>query len=190
MKLFVFATYEEAKASIYALNAKQTDVPHLFTFDKGEILLTGMGPEKALLRMQEHVKKADYIYNLGIVGALHKNIADDHIHTVKEASFCADDLSKATAKNCPTISLNKDGIKLLTIPAPLYDPEIRDHLSAHFDAVDMEGFQIAYVAQAFKKPCSLHKIVSDFCNKSTSDDILKKLPEFSYLLAQKIQTLV
>jgi nucleoside phosphorylase len=51
----------------------------------------------------------------------------------------------------------------------------------------MEGYGIARAAQMVDLPCTLWKVVSDFCQEKQWNDLAQRLDQISTLLSQIVQ---
>jgi len=174
-KIIFIATFEEAEASISALGAKELSNA-CYLFDEGEIIICGIGPEKAALSAKA-AKKGFWI-NVGIAGSPFyekEAVVPIGATALLEApleSIVIDDAYKAT---------------LYTSPSPVYSvPKVGE---SHY-VVDMEGFFIAKEAYKRRVPCSIIKIVSDFCDHNSHETIGEDLPHYSEKISDLILTLV
>ncbi len=172
--LICFATEKEAEASLASLQATKIE-SHLYHCPYGHILITGMGLTTTYERLSSHMHAITKISNFGIVGALKTNIHVGSIHAVQ-----------LVGRDEQSIQLQRDGLKLISSPVPLHDPQLRDTLAKNYDIIDMEGFSIAQFAQEKNVPLTMHKIVSDYCTADTSKHIMARLPELSKQLAAHI----
>ena len=173
--LIIFATVLEATDTLKRTNAI-AKAEELYSFDKADILITGMGLEQTERAVTKHIEHASALINFGIAGALRQELAVGSIHNVRHVA--SEDFEK--------IGIQKDGLRLLSVIAPLFDPKARYLNSYHFDLVDMEGYAIAKVAQMHGKPCFLYKIISDHCTSDGSCLIKERLPMLSQRLAQAL----
>ncbi len=180
MHLITFATIEEAQATLTTFQAKEVEVNFYSSFI-GNILITGMGPEKTKASLLRYLDKADHFINFGIAGALQDDVSSTTLlHQIAQVT---------DEKTLDCIDLLETGLHLLTVDAPLYDTQKRDLFAQRHHLVDMEGYVIAKLAKRNKKRCSLYKLVSDFCNESTHEDIMNNLSTHSQTLAQEIEKL-
>ena len=181
MHLITFATIAEAEATLTTFQAKEVET-NFYSSTLGNILITGMGPEKTHASVLRYIDKADHFINFGIAGALREDVnSTTFLHQI----------SQVTDENTlECISLLATGFHLLTVDEPLYDTKKRDRFAQHHHLVDMEGYVIAKLAKSNKKRCSIYKIVSDFCNENTHEEIMKKLSIHSYTLAQEIKKIL
>lgn len=166
--LIVFATHLEAAESLKATKAiARSD--EFYSFDKGDILISGMGLELTEKTLARFIEKADRIVNLGIAGALREDIAIGSLHTIRFVSH----------ESFEKITIQENGMRLLSVKNPLFDLKDRDLNSYHYDLVDMEGYAIAKLAQQYAKPCTFYKIVSDHCSNDGPSLIKQRLPALS-----------
>lgn len=162
--LYVFATELEAQ------------VPKEMT--TRDIFVSGMGPYSAAVNLAHHLTKNRYtaVINIGFAGALKEGLPFGEffeIHTLGKAHH-----PKLSAK---THSRFQEA-SLFTSDYPVHDPHIREDLSKEYDLVDMEGWAIATTCAHLKIPCTFIKVVSDFCNDTTTEEIRKRGRELSQLI--------
>jgi nucleoside phosphorylase len=174
--LITFATEKEAACSLHTLAAIPID-QNRYRYANGEILITGMGPLKTEQSLKNYTADFDKIINIGIAGALKKEIAADSWHAIK-----------STSHNDANLQLAETGVKLLTLSYPLHDMQERDRHSQHFDLVDMEGHIVARFALQKGRPCQLFKLVSDYCTPNTTEVIMKRLNYFSEMISCFLST--
>lgn len=174
--LLVFATLAEAEATIKALGAFETKPLH-YDFDKGHILITGMGTMMAASALSAFLRihEPSEIINLGLAGALKADLQVGKL--IRVAS-----ISKWGVKNSyyPTFEIAKEGLRLATSDLPIYH---YNEVSA--DLVDMEGYYLASIAATCGIPFKAYKLISDFANKDTPTQIKAGLPKFSQLIAEQ-----
>ncbi len=180
MKLITFATYEEASETLTSCNAKKL-TPSLYSSDIGRIVITGIGPFATFATLLELQNEYETIINIGLAGALRKDLELGTIYSVantnKHLWHPKGPESKAIF---PALSLQNNGLKLVTTDFPVYDTSIFD---GQYDLVDMEGYAAAFSAKTLGKKCQLFKLVSDYCTAETSSQIAKNIGSYSALIA-------
>jgi adenosylhomocysteine nucleosidase len=180
--LIACATHIEADALIGELQARQVR-DHLYRFTGGLIAIHGIGAYMTH-QVLEPLFEEDVgeIWNIGFVGALRDDVARDVLHTVATSAKLAYAVGAGsrglstswTHATLPEISLAAQGVRLITTDWPVSTPAEKARLGEAFDIVDMEGYAIASLAQKKGVPCSLYKIVSDFCSETTLAEMRPK----------------
>ena len=66
----------------------------------------------------------------------------------------------------------------------------KTRLADAFDIVDMEGYAVASLAQKKGVPCSLYKIVTDFCSKTTLAEMRPKRADLASELFSLLRPLL
>lgn len=178
MKLILFATLFEAKSSLEALNAAQIS-PHCYSFNKGVIVISGMGSKKAKDALLTFADQATSVWNVGFAGAL-----NDHFEIGE--TFEVKSVSKFSPLAIPKLTLPKGEIALLTSDFPIHNVALRSTLKSRYDFVDMEGYSVVATCQRLQKPCRLTKIVSDFASEHGSS-LIKQQGKF---LSEKLAALI
>lgn len=163
--LIVFAHPLEAKLTISSTGAKQID-DHLYAFERGKILICGMGTLAAATQTLHHGRGMDEIVNLGIAGSLRDEIEVGQTYTIqtvdKYLSMDADaHTTRLAKKSHPPMTVNTEGKKLLSSDYPIWDDELRGQLGKTHDIVDMEGYGVAKAAEVLGIPCRITKLISD-----------------------------
>ena len=118
MKLFVFATLEEAQASISHLKAKPCGA-HFEIDDETLLLISGIGPFAAYTSLLPFVDKVDTIYNFGIAGTLSDAYKEMSCYEVAQSSKLHWHPKNSTFSE--SIVLKKTGPSLCTLDFPLSD---------------------------------------------------------------------
>lgn len=172
VKLVAFATYDEAEESIKALKATSLKEGTLYQFPKGFIAITGIGSlaaSHAVAKILFENPSIEEIWNFGFAGALCDHLPIGTIRAVNMVgkhlsipSFIDHHSQQFASTLQPPFQLHSEGLKLITSDYPIHSDELRTTLSPLWDAVDMEGYGIAYAAQRLGRPCHLYKIISDF----------------------------
>ncbi len=173
MKLITFATYEEAEATL--LNLKSETV---------HVAITGIGSFAAYTALLGLIKEYDHIINIGLAGALKPNLPLGSIHPVATVGKYAWH-PKGPEKRFEDISLQKDGLHLLTFDFP-----VNEKKEYEADLVDMEGYGIALAAKNYGKKCELYKLVSDHCTNESGSQIANNIKRYSQLISDYIKDMV
>jgi len=167
----IFATQKEARSTIERLGGKKAGHDS-YTTEEGRICIIGMGT-RDLAPFTPYFEMADIILNVGLAGSLDKKLARDSFHPIRQVSYMG-----------KTIHLGDTGASLETVDTPLHTWQ------EGFELVDMEGYHIAAEAARLQKPCRLYKIVSDYCNAQTSEEIHTRLPILSSKLANHMNDII
>lgn len=183
MKIFTFATLEEADSTLKETNAKKC-ADH-FSIGEDLIVITGIGPFSTYTTLLPFVKKASALYNFGIAGSLHDNTGCHTIASISKLKW-----HPKTASYHDPIAVTNTGLRLCTLDFPLHGGKIKEELKENFDLVDMEAYAIALLAQNFGLPLTVIKVISDFCNKNTSSQIAEKISHLSTNLATELQRIL
>ncbi|MDR3624948.1 MAG: hypothetical protein P4L16_07410 [Chlamydiales bacterium] len=171
MLLITFATIQEASPSIDVLKAFYSKENECYLFEKGRIVITGIGSIAASARTMHHLTECKEVWNFGLAGALKKNYEIGSLLSIQSASKWLhfpeelDSHSKTFSQQAhPSLNIKEQGAHLISSDYPIHNPQIKENLALTYDLVDMEGYGIAYAASLANKPCSLWKIVSDFAS--------------------------
>ncbi len=170
MKLLLFASFEEAEATLEFLRAEKEE-NDVWRYSEGWIVVSGWGCEKAHKTALTYGPRVDVIWNLGIAGALVDTLALGTMHRI----------SQVGKSKSPSLDL-KGTKRLFTSDVPIHDSVSRQTLAKEWDLVDMEGYGVAQAARALEKECHLFKLVSDFAKKETRELILKNMRKNSEVL--------
>lgn len=174
---FLFATYAEAKSAVDTFQAVQ-EGPSIFSLREHKIIITGMGPLDASAAVTAIPLGYRWI-NLGIVGSFDPSIPVGHIVHIGTTAFLEDD------KAYDHCILDPSHLAVLyTSSSPVYKRPLSIDPSGY---VDMEGHAIAKVARKRGIPCSIVKVVSDFCNQDSHEDIAARLDDMSGRLVQVVR---
>lgn len=185
--LVTFATYREAQVSLDELEAKQVN-EELFSFDRGCLLITGMGMLNAAIKVAHYQHLADEIWNFGAVGALkdHPLFSLLPISSIEKwHPFPSDtsEYSKSFAnKVFPSITLQEEGYKLLSTDFPLHQESLKRELASNYDCIDMEGYGLVQT----NKKVRMWKCISDFASQNGEKLISQHLDEISKRLADEL----
>ncbi len=179
MKLITFATSEEADTTLRKTNAKSLH-SGLFSSDIGLIAITGIGPFATHATLLELKDEFETIINIGIAGALNKDLLLGTIYSVAVAhKYLWHPKGPETKEVFHPLALQNSGLKLLTLDFPLYKS-----IDGEYDLVDMEGYAAAYSAKALGKKCQIFKLVSDYCTRDSSSQIAENINKYSNLIAE------
>ncbi|MBS0654687.1 MAG: hypothetical protein JSR46_02820 [Verrucomicrobia bacterium] len=190
--LLVFASIEEASATIDHLRARAAS-PWLYEYSQGLLAITGIGSFAALATLSALTQQIERIYSFGIAGSLHQHHLPGKLYPVARCSKLlwhpkGAEATKGTGAfhTCPEIILGTEGLSLISSDVPIYDHK---KIPPTFDLVDMEGYAVAFFAKMHAKPCKLYKIVSDYCNASSSSLIKEGLKKHAEHIGQFIASL-
>lgn len=178
-KCIFFAILEEAAPTIERFNAQQVNA-HLYTFEGGQIVITGMGVHPAQMYAALYGQHTEEIWNAGIAGAL----GDAPIGSLYTIASIGRNLD--ITKRTPPITLAKKGARLVTSDFGIHCETRRAALNPHWDLVDMEGYAIAYAAKHLGKKCRMWKIVSDFAAPGGKQLIKTHIDKLAHKLADHL----
>jgi len=201
--VILFAQESEARATLDALKAEplihhslniwsEGEKCSCYLFSQGRIVLTGMGTHAAQMAVATHAMHGDLFWNLGFAATLNENqplTTLVPIQTVDKHCMLPavglDPLSHhCLSTTLPSFALETAaGARLISSDYPIHNATLRQQLALKWDLVDMEGYGIAFAAQALAKKCQLWKIVSDFASPGGRELIRKNKPLFSEKLA-------
>lgn len=179
----LMATELEAKAFVEQLKLKYlTDKFKYALHEKFSLVIMGMGKVNAACAAMWAINHgATKIINAGIAGALNESLALFNVYT----PGIVNDLDLLNF-SMPQVITGKSKVSLGTVGSPLKGDPLRDQLVEHVDLIDMEGYAVAKVSELSGVSCELMKIVSDYCLKNSSDEIIKNLPKLSEILADEL----
>jgi adenosylhomocysteine nucleosidase len=191
--LIVFATHEEAQPTIDLLAAQPftCSIPWFYEWEKGFLVVSGIGSFSTFVSLNAISQSIDTIFNFGLAGALNRSL---ELGTLLPVSRCSKllwhpggaEAAKMTASYdaCPELAFEAEQeISLVSSDFPVYGT-----LSQPFDLVDMEGYAVAFFAKKQEKPCQLYKVVSDYCDASSSTLIKQGLKKHAEAIAQFIDS--
>jgi hypothetical protein len=149
-----------------------------------------MGPLTAFFSARRAFSYGATWVNLGVVGSFDRTVKKGSVVQIGEARalhWKKSSSSFSPSRRLPIVVDRGGKAILFTAPRPVYHtpPNILPN-----SFVDMEGYSIAYVAKKRRIPCTLLKVVSDFCDSNTHHAILKDMPLFSSELARVAENLV
>jgi len=204
--LIVFAQKGEAQRTIERFNASPVNgemthvwseglVPSLYAFDYGWIALSSVGVIAAQMTVAKYAQKSEEIWNLGLAGRLRGESPIGKLISVQKVgkfipifSKDIDSRSFVTMQGIhPPLSLEGES-HLVSSDFPVHEHAHRMHLAENYDLVDMEGYGIAYAANALGKKCRMWKIISDFASPGGRELIQKNKDLLSKQLADHIES--
>lgn len=192
--LVVFATPMEAQATLKDLEASPTDRPHVYHFDRGRLLITGLGITRAAAMVASHLDGIDEVWNIGIAGALDNALRLHKLYDIGAVSKylqlppTANDTDNVLARQGhPRLLLASQGQELVSSDFPIHDLDIKSRLVKQAQLVDMEGYGVALAASTQQIPCRLWKLVSDFSSQADRHQILLHLEAASQRLSEALQ---
>ncbi|MCE5295249.1 MAG: hypothetical protein LLF94_11655 [Chlamydiales bacterium] len=188
MKLITFATVEEAEHTLATFDA-QFIKTGLYQSTIGYIGITGIGPFAAAFAIQaiHNTYNIKEVINIGFAGSLNPKL---ELGSIWPISSCSKHLwhpkGHIAAQNClaneiTTLALQTDGVSLSTVDFPLY--ETPAHLIDVCDLIDMEGYAIAQAALSLGLPCTLYKLVSDYCTSTSLSEIKNNMRKYSQIVS-------
>ena len=186
-RLLLFALHLEALPTLEALQAQLYSKDH-YRFSGGHLVISGVGSYAAQLAVTRLAPQVEEIWNLGFAGAIDDQL---QIGTVEEIGIVKKHLPlprldatslQITEAHLPQIDLGGE-VCLATSDFPIHDSNLQPQ-GAHL--VDMEGYGIAYAANALGKRCRMWKIVSDFASKGGREMIRREAKALAEKLAQRV----
>lgn len=193
--LIVFATFKEAEKTIELLRADGIENKRLYRFERGYVLITGVGAIAAAQAVAQHLDGADEVWNWGLAGSLHKELEVGKTYRIKEGakylsipSYCDAHARRFAEAAHPTLTIAKEGLNLITTDYPVNHPELRKELAKTHDLVDMEGYGVSYACKQENKPCIQWKTVSDLADENSAKHIQEKIGSLSQKIANEILT--
>jgi nucleoside phosphorylase len=203
--LLVFAQLAEAQAVIQRTQATvvagevariwtEGVLPCRYQFDRGWIVISGVGLHAAQMTVSKYAHLCDEVWNLGLAGHLRAASPIGEIMQIecigKYIPLEEGELdcgSQACVEfTLPHFSLEEKGGKLISSDFPIHDLTHRRRLEKEWDLVDMEGYGIAFAAAMLNKKCRMWKIVSDFASPGGRELIRKHKVELSEKIADTI----
>ncbi|TIC87867.1 nucleosidase [Nocardioides sp. GY 10113] len=143
-----------------------------------DVLVTGMGKVAAATALARRLGALEArdglagltVVNLGTAGSLH----DHHEGLFEPGAVLNHDLSADALRALgedprERLTVSESPVVLATGDVFVTDPVARARLAEQADLVDMEGYAIAFVADAFAVPVHLVKHVSDNADDSAHD---------------------
>ncbi len=145
--------------------------------------ISGMGMAAAHAATEELIKKhgCTTIINAGVCGALDDGLERGSVHHVSVVNV--DGTSSS-------VGVGRNGLRLVTVEKPVFQPDRKKELSKQADLVDMEGYAVAYVCESHKIPCILIKGVTDFGDGNGKEDIKKHIDPVSAAVAEAVAEVV
>jgi len=141
--------------------------------------ISGMGMPAAHATTKELIEKhgCTTIINAGVCGALDNQLERGSVHRVSSVDI--------EGESCP-VSVEKKGLRLMSVEAPVFEPARKTELSKRADLVDMEGYAVACVCETHKIPCILIKGITDFGDEEGKADIKKNIDLVSETVAENV----
>lgn len=181
--LITLATLEEAQPTIARLRGRPAE-PNVWHWDRGTILVTGVGCVNASAATARYLKDVDEVWNAGVAGTLVQRWKFADIVSIRSVAKNVplpshiDAHSRAWAETVfPVHIVGGQGEHLLTSDYPV---RCGESLNPQAALVDMEGYGVAVAAALAIKPCRIWKIVSDTVGEASS--IKDQIPQ----LAEKL----
>ncbi len=160
------------------------------------VLISGMGPMATLHSLYTFPYTISKIWNLGIAGALNKELIKEEVYEVKEVGKLSPTSHETSDHGIhvfnqlyPKLHCTTDctaSYRLITTDYPLYHDLVKSSLRHSWDLVDMEAYAFASFAKKHKLPLRIWKGVSDGASPSGEFSIVDTLPKTSKKLAEKI----
>jgi len=152
--------------------------------DRGEpdgtvTVISGMGMEAARIATEELIEKhgCTTIINAGVCGALDDTLERGSVHRVSVVNV--DGASRSVA-------LEQEGLRLVSVVKPVFQPARKKALSRQADLVDMEGYAVARACESHHIPCIMIKGVTDFGDGNGKADIQTHIAPVSEAVADAI----
>ena len=139
------------------------------------VVVTGVGKTAAAVATATALAARDRsgleVVNIGSAGALRPDLKGLYLpSTVLNHDMSAEAVRALGLDPHERLRLDRgDGTTLASGDVFVTDPQVRDRLAHDADLVDMEGYAVAYAAQAFDVPVRLVKHVSDNADESALD---------------------
>lgn len=137
------------------------------------LLVTGIGKVAAAAAVAAHLaaERPRLVLNLGTAGALRAGVEGLLLPSaVLNSDISHEVLAAMGFPVCTRLELDAgDGTVLASGDTFVTDPVARDVLAARADAVDMEGFAVAWACARAGVPCRLVKHVSDAADEGSLD---------------------
>ena len=145
-------------------------------------VISGMGLDVARAATEKLIQEhgCSLVINAGVCGALNDSLERGSVHRV--ASVVSEDLN--------VIPLQDDGLRLVSVENPVFQPDRKEPLLAHADLVDMEGYAVAEVCKAQGVRCRMIKGVTDFGDDNGKADIRTHIDVVSESVAEVVRSAV
>ncbi|MEI7900146.1 MAG: UbiA-like polyprenyltransferase [bacterium] len=185
----LFATAEEARPLLDRGHAERiSEVPFVVYRFSGHarVMISGMGMASAREACRALVERhaVREVINAGVCGALADGIDRGRVFTV---SSVVDGAQPERA--CFLHPDHAPGLErrtLVTVQAPVFDPDQRTVMAKAGELVDMEGFAVADVCRERHIPCCLIKGVTDYGDRNGKMDIRQHLDAVSESVADQV----
>jgi nucleoside phosphorylase len=179
MNLLVFAHRGEAQYFLNFDNYQSVDakIHGLFKNKKNYLLITGEGfesiNESINLFLPSNSEQISKVINLGIAGALDKNLKLDSVHSIRNAFVEDGEI------NLKSLDSNAK-LDCISARDRVLDSNYAKRLAKYAAIVDMELFAIAESCNKNNIPFISFKLISDYAgNKTDSKAIIKKSKMYS-----------
>ena len=137
-----------------------------------------MGMAVARVTTEKLIKQGcTTIINAGVCGALHDGLERGKVYRISSVNTDG-------ASRC--IAVEKEGMRLVSVEKPVFEPERKESLSECADLVDMEGYAVAQVCAEHGVPCVMIKGITDFGDGNGKTDIKKHINPVSENVAEEI----
>jgi len=201
--LILFAHPKEAEATLQALQARPCPgseralwntgiMPTCYAFKQGHVVISNLGLHAAAATLAQYLPQHQVVWNIGFAGSLQPNLSLFDLVSVASVSklipYPLDHYATSMVQQTlPVLQIHPTGIHLLSSDFPIHQTPLRQSLAQkHYQAVDMEGYAIAYMAQHFKVPCRLWKIISDFASEQGPELIRQQATKLSEKIAEHL----
>ncbi len=194
----VFATRAEATPLIEALAAAPLDAREdgRFVAHPGAgtgpimILVTGMGTAAVTAGLESLLAdyRIDTVINAGVAGALKEELQVGEVFRIHRACTLPVD-SPQPEPDWIRVTHGTNGAachRLISAPAPVFDPALRKKLGGIADLIDMEGAAVAALCNRRNIPCLLYKGVSDHAAEGDQRKLHDNLLEVSRRVSDRV----
>ncbi len=199
-KLIIFATYQEAQASIEKFKATKDKVlNNKYVSSKFDIIISGIGILNALFETMTHGKKYSMIINIGFSGIINNKLsigAFYEIKTISKLNFTKILIKKdlkslfLLRKAFPKIQLpNNSSISIASSDIPIRNSTVCS-LCHNIDLVDMEAYGIAFSSKKLNIPCRIFKMATDFPSLKGRRYLEKNFQKFSKKISNFILEII
>ncbi len=149
------------------------------------VSISGMGLEAARIAAEKLVKDegCTTLINAGVCGALNNRLKRGGVYRVSSVS--TEELKAAV-----NVGVGLGLKRLVSVDEPVFESARKKELSKYGELVDMEGYAVARVCEAFDIPCILIKGVTDFGDVSGKEDIQKHITPVSETVAEAVAGIV
>lgn len=200
-KLIIFATHQEAIASIKKFKTTQDKISvNKYISSDFDIIISGIGIANAIFATTQHGSKYSKIINIGFSGIINKKLSLGSFYEIKIINkltfsevFIKQDLESLFLVNqaFPKIELsnNNSTISIASSDIPIRN-SIISSLCYDIDLVDMEAYGIALSSKKLNVPCQIFKIATDFPSLKGRQYLQKNLQVFSKKISEFILEII